>query len=80
MTFIYILFISTVIGYIYHTHTQKPNRNEINASNIKYKKYITLTMKNDCIDIYIHIKQILDHWVLIIWEKIHLNITNHRHC
>ena len=28
-------------------HTHKTNRNEINTSNIKYKKYITLTMKND---------------------------------
>lgn len=47
MTFIYALFISTVIGYIHPPHTHKTNRNEINTSNIKYNKYITLTMKND---------------------------------
>ena len=45
--FIYVLFISTVIVYIHHKK-KKTNRNEINASNIKYKKCITLTMKNDC--------------------------------
>ena len=33
---------------IYTTKKKKTNRNEINASNIKYKKCITLTMKNDC--------------------------------
>ena len=46
MMFMYVLFISTVIGYIHHK--KKTNRNEINASNIKYKKCITLTMKNHC--------------------------------
>ena len=46
MMFMYVLFISTVIGYIHHK--KKTNRNEVNASNIKYKKCITLTMKNHC--------------------------------
>ena len=32
------------------------------------------------IEIYFHVKQILDLWIPMIGKKIHLNVTNHHHC
>ena len=65
-TLTYALFISTVIGYTCHLKELRKRKWMLRILNIRmhhlyYEKLLWL--------FYFHIKQILGHWILVLWKK-----------